>query len=149
MERRDLSAVMRICTQADGIRVLPWETEELFEQALVRNPDYSQVAINVPDGRTIGFAFAGHDGIRGGIHHLWVDRGHRRQGIAHAMVERILARFRAERPPVLRIRLIVLGSGSEALSFWTKLGFLQSSAPAEPSQVVAFYLDMEPASGEL
>ena len=65
------------------------DSREGIERYLRRNPTTCFVACTNDDSKElVGVILAGHDGRRGIVHHLCVHPDHRRQGIAHALVQK-------------------------------------------------------------
>jgi len=60
---------------------------------LKRNPGLSFVARE--NGRLVGTVLCGHDGRRGHLYHLAVDRSYRKKGIGNALVNRALSKLAA------------------------------------------------------
>ena len=86
---------------------------------LTRNPASCFVAEN--DGSIVGTILAGHDGRRGYIYHLAVDRSCRKQGIATELVNRALLSLRNE--GINKVALVVFGKNEGGNAFWEKIGF--------------------------
>src|SRR5687767_3241676 len=92
IEPGDYTAVMQLWNSARGVRTS--ESLAEFERILQRNPGLGCVA--EVQGALVGAVLACHDGRRGYLYHLAVAEPHRNYGIARAIVERCLARLKAE-----------------------------------------------------
>lgn len=72
-------------------------------------------------GAVVGTVMGGYDGHRGGIYSLAVDPGHRRQGIATALLREV-ENLLAERG-CLKVNLQVLASNPQTVGLYQKLGY--------------------------
>jgi ribosomal protein S18 acetylase RimI-like enzyme len=72
-------------------------------------------------GTVAGTVMGGYDGNRGWIYWLAVDPGHRRRGIATALLRQV-ERLLAERG-CLKVNLQVLESNAQTVAFYQKLGY--------------------------
>jgi N-acetylglutamate synthase len=84
-----------------------------------RNPGLSQVAED--SGTLAGVALCGHDGPRGYIYHLAVDRGYQKQGVATRLATECLAELR--RLGLQRALILVAEDNPAAQSFWRRCGW--------------------------
>ncbi|MFZ3078216.1 MAG: GNAT family N-acetyltransferase [Bellilinea sp.] len=81
---------------------------------LARNPGMSFTAW---DGDTlVGAVLCGHDGRRGYLHHLAVDRAYRGQGIGRALVDQCHAALREQ--GIDKVHIFVYRENQVALTFW-------------------------------
>ena len=120
-----------------------WETPEVLRQAIAGNKGFPQITLNIKTKSIVGFVLAGHDGIRAGLHHLWVDPKFRGHGIAKVMVERAIEAFLSAPLPVRRIRIASRSTSHEAIKFWTNNGFIKTSGHSAIDQsIVSFYRDI-------
>lgn len=97
------------------------ENYENLKRFLLRNPDSSLVALH--KGHIIGAIKCSHDGRRGYLDHLAVEKDYRDKGIGRELVERCVQNLNKE--GITKIRAFVLDSNSVALSFWKNLGFIE------------------------
>lgn len=67
----------------------------------------------------VGYALYRDDGGSIYLRHLFVERGHRRQGIARALLDWLFARVWTEKP----VRLEVLAHNEDAIAFYRAYGF--------------------------
>jgi len=113
----DYESVMALWNSAPGVRTS--ESPQELERILGRNPGLSCAA--ELDGQLVGAVLACHDGRRGYLYHLAVAAGHRKAGIARAIVERCLQRLKAIGIERCSIHLIVDNDGGAA--FWKQIGW--------------------------
>ena len=95
------------------------DSREGIEKYLKRNPLTCFIA---EKGEAIvGVILSGHDGRRGFIHHMAVAEGHRRQGIASALLEHALSALKAE--GINKVALLVFNRNEAGNAFWEVQGF--------------------------
>ncbi|MFC2035087.1 GNAT family N-acetyltransferase [Chloroflexota bacterium] len=90
-----------------------------LQRLLQRNPGLSLVVLH--EDRIIGTVKCSHDGGRGYLHHLAVNKEFRNRGIGHELVLRCLQGLRKE--GIKKTRIFVLDTNSANLGFWKNLGF--------------------------
>jgi ribosomal protein S18 acetylase RimI-like enzyme len=82
------------------------------------------------EGRLVGTVIAGWDGWRGSLYRLAVLPQHRRHGLARALVEEALRRFRSR--GIQRVSALVVEADQVAVAFWSSLseiGVILDPAP--------------------
>lgn len=104
--------------RSTGLDVVPGGE---LRAALRHGPDLLLVA-DVPGAGVTGTVLGTFDGRRGWIHRLAVLPGHRRAGLAGALVDELEARLAARGAP--RVNLLVLPHNESGLSFWRHRGYL-------------------------
>ena len=97
------------------------DSEEGVGKYLRRNPGLSFVARD--SDRLVGAVLCGHDGRRGYLHHLAVDREYRRKGIGTALNERVIAKLKDL--GITRCHIFVLPDNIEAQRFWQRIGWTE------------------------
>jgi acetyl esterase/lipase/GNAT superfamily N-acetyltransferase len=90
-----------------------------ISQYLERNPGLSLVARN--DEGIIGTVLCGHDGRRGYVHHLAVERDYRGQGIGRSLVEACLAKLQAV--GIQRCQAFLHRNNEAGEKFWRRMGW--------------------------
>jgi len=113
------AAVMDLWRASEGIGLSSADSEERIENYLNRNPGMSFVAKT--DGRVIGAVLCGHDGRRGYLHHLAVDKAYRYHGIGQALVEKCLNAL--EKEGIQKCHLFLIETNLEGRKFWEKVGW--------------------------
>ncbi|SDO44033.1 GNAT family N-acetyltransferase [Geodermatophilus sp. DSM 45219] len=103
---------------AAGSQVVP---EAESRAALEHGPGLLLVA-EARGARVVGVVLGTFDGRRGWVHRLAVSPGHRRAGLATALVAELEERFRSLGAP--RIDLLVLPDNAAGLASWQRLGHL-------------------------
>ena len=89
-----------------------------IERFLERNPDTCFVA---EDGEIVGVIMTGNDGRRGYIYPTAVSPGHRRKGIAKALVNAALNALNDI--GINKTALVVFERNSDGNAFWESMGF--------------------------
>ena len=95
------------------------DSREGIEKYLKRNPLTCFIAAQGES--VVGVILSGHDGRRGFIHHMAVAEGHRRQGIASALLEHALSALKAE--GINKAALLVFNRNEAGNAFWEAQGF--------------------------
>lgn len=119
----DHPAALTLWQRTEGMGLGSWDEAGPIGQFLERNPGLSVVA--EADGRMVGAVLCGHDGRRGFLYHLAVDREFRGQGVGRQLVESCLARLRAL--GLTRCHIVAYQSNAEGRRFWQHLGFRERS----------------------
>lgn len=115
----DHPAALTLWQRTEGMGLDSWDEAGPIGQFLERNPGLSMVA--EADGRMVGAVLCGHDGRRGFLYHLAVDREFRGQGVGRQLVESCLDRLRAL--GLTRCHIVAYQSNAEGRRFWQHLGF--------------------------
>ena len=118
MTQDDYPAMIDLMRRTPGVSVRDADTPEGLARFLERNPGLSFVAEQ--DGRLVGCLMGGHDGRRGHLHHLAVNAGCRRRGVASALVERCLAAL--ERQGIHKTHIDVYRDNAAGNGFWERAG---------------------------
>jgi ribosomal protein S18 acetylase RimI-like enzyme len=119
MRAEDFNEIFALWQRCDGVGLTPSDCREAVEAYLIRNPGLSLVARR--DSRIIGAVLCGHDGRRGYLYHLAVDREHRQQGVGKSIVNECLARLTAAR--ILKVTIFVYDRNRQGQAFWRKAGW--------------------------
>lgn len=101
-----------------GIRSMD-DSREGVERFLKRNPGCSVVAVR--DGNVIGAILCGHDGRRGCLYHVCVQKEYRKQGIGKAMV--VFAMEVLKREQINKVSLIAFTKNDVGNAFWNEIGW--------------------------
>ncbi len=116
----DYPQIYRLWKSCEGVDINDIdESREGIEKYLKRNP-YT-CFVEERDGKIVGVIMAGHDGRRGTLHHLAVDRQYRRRGIGTALCEKAMEALKEE--GIGKAGLFVCRNNEIGLSFWKKEGF--------------------------
>jgi putative acetyltransferase len=86
---------------------------------LARNPGLSAVATTARE--LVGAILCGHDGRRGGIHHLAVAPAYRRRGVGSDLLEYCVSRLREADIP--RCNLFLYDDNEVGRRFWERHGW--------------------------
>jgi ribosomal protein S18 acetylase RimI-like enzyme len=128
MTPADYDAVLALWQASEGIGLNESDTREAIAAYLVRNPGLSFVAET--EGKIAGAVLCGHDGRRGYLHHLAVAKSHRRRGLGCALVDKCLARLRAQ--GITKCNIFLFANNAAGRAFWLREGW----APREDLVVV-------------
>ena len=112
-------AVYALWEKCTGIALSRADSRSNIRRYLERNPGLSFVAKCGED--IAGAVLAGHDGRRGYIHHLAVDKDQRRKGIGRGLVEKSLTALRGE--GIQKCHLFIFRTNQEGLRFWKAMGW--------------------------
>ncbi len=115
----DYGAVLRLWRETEGIGLNESDRRENVALFLARNPGLSRVA--VVGTKMVGAVLCGHDGRRGYLHHLAVDKTHRKLGLGRKLVEACLADLAQQGIPKCNIFLFADNAAGEA--FWKHNGW--------------------------
>jgi ribosomal protein S18 acetylase RimI-like enzyme len=117
----DYDEAMALWQATEGMGLRPADERQHIARYLARNPGLSFVA---RDGdRLVGTVLCGHDGRRGYLQHLAVDRAYRRQGIGRALVAQTLDALRAI--DINKCHLFVIKTNTAAIEFWKHIGWFE------------------------
>lgn len=120
----DYAAARALWERTEGLGLNESDTETAVAMFLDRNPGHSAVATTA-SGEIIGAVLCGHDGRRGGLHHLAVDEAHRGRGIGRSLVEFCFARLAADGIP--RCNIFVYEENRDGTKFWLHNGWHEAT----------------------
>lgn len=103
-----------------GIRSID-DSREGVSRFLKRNPTTSVVAEE--DGKIVGSILCGHDGRRGCMYHVCVDREYRRRGIGKGMV--VMAMEALKKEEISKVSLIAFTKNDVGNAFWNTIGWTE------------------------
>lgn len=106
--------------QTEGMGQLS-DTESSLKKYIARNPGMSFICTKKATGKIVGADLAGHDGRRGFIYHLAVDKAHRGSAIGKKLVE--LSVNAVKRDGIERVIIMVLTGNDGGHSFWEHIGW--------------------------
>jgi ribosomal protein S18 acetylase RimI-like enzyme len=101
----------------------PWNDPDLDLRRAVAGGT-STVLAATHGAALIGTAMVGHDGHRGWVYYLAVQPGHRRQGVARALMSACEDWVRER--GVRKIQLMVRHSNQDVIAFYESLGYVDS-----------------------
>lgn len=119
MTEADLDQARLLWEAAEGVELAEGDSVEELRAYLRRNYESSQVAVF--DGVIIGALLAGHDGRRGFLYHLAVDKQHQGKGLGRALVQRALDALRQQ--SVRRVLILVARDNASGRAFWKRCGW--------------------------
>jgi N-acetylglutamate synthase len=116
----DYETVRALWEATEGVGLNESDTREAVAVFLARNPQLSLVALD-RDGAIVGAVLCGHDGRRGYLHHLAVQRAHRGRGLGRRLVATCLDRLRVA--GILKCNIFLYASHHAGRSFWLHHGW--------------------------
>jgi putative acetyltransferase len=117
----DYRAALELWQNSEGLGLSDADSEEGIGAFLERNPGFSAVALN-DSGALIGAVLCGHDGRRGCLYHLAVDRAYRKRGVATRLLAWCLERLAAER--IQKCNIFLYADNTAGAAFWERAGFV-------------------------
>jgi putative acetyltransferase len=119
MTIEDHDKALQLWRDTEWISLSDTDAREPMKLFLDRNPGLSLVA---RDGdRLIGIILCSHDGRRGYLHHLAVDKDYRRQGIGSGLVQRCLTALAKE--GIIKCNIYFIEENEAGMAFWVRNGF--------------------------
>ncbi len=119
MTMADYEEAMALWERTEGMGLRPADAPEHIARYLERNPGLSFVARH--GDQLIGTILCGHDGRRGYLQHLAVDRAFRGQGIGRELVQRVLHALKTL--GINKCHLFVIKENEAAIAFWRHIGW--------------------------
>jgi len=120
MAAADFEEVLRLWRNTEGVGLTDSDSPANLAAYLERNPGLSFVARE--EGRIIGAVLCGHDGRRGYLHHLAVERECRRRGIGSRLVDACLERLATL--GMLKCNIFLYAHNGEGRLFWESRGWV-------------------------
>jgi ribosomal protein S18 acetylase RimI-like enzyme len=121
-ETRDIASILELWRRAGSV---PTVTDNAESLALLIEQGPGTLLVAEADAEIVGSLIVGWDGWRGSFYRLAVDPGHRRRGIAAALVADGERRLRAR--GARRFNALVVGDAEEANGFWDGIGYERQS----------------------
>ena len=119
MSMDDYDSVIVLMKSTPGVTFRDADSRENTAKYLQRNPDLSFVALI--DSQLVGCIMSGHDGRRGYLQHLVVQREHRRKGIANALVESCLSALESQ--GIRKFHIDILNENATGIAYWESQGW--------------------------
>ena len=120
MKETDYEEVYALWTTISGLGLRSIDdSREGVERFLKRNPGLSVVAES--EGRIIGAILCGHDGRRGCLYHVCVEKEFRRHGVGRAMAVFCMRALKEEK--INKVSLIAFRRNEGGNAFWKEVGW--------------------------
>jgi len=117
---KDCLAAIDLWKASEGIGLSTADEPSRLSVYLERNPGMSFTAW---DGeKLVGAVLCGHDGRRGYLHHLAVDRAYRGRGIGRDLAEKCHAALRSA--GIDKLHIFVYRENVSAMRFWMRIGYV-------------------------
>lgn len=120
MQISDYAEVVALWRRTEGVGLSESDSEGGVAAFLERNPDLSAVALD-PSGAVVGALLCGHDGRRGYLHHLAVERAQRGRGVAGRLLD--WAQRGLARHGIPKCNVFLFADNAEGASFWRHQGW--------------------------
>jgi N-acetylglutamate synthase len=115
----DYDGALQLWQRVEGLEVAEGDDKDGVAQFVARNPGLSRVAMD--GSAVVGVVMCGHDGRRGHIYHLAVDRAYRRYGLGRRLVKECLEGLR--QAGVVRAIILVADYNLGGAEFWKRAGW--------------------------
>jgi len=119
MNMRDYGEALALWEATENVRISPADERDNVAAYLAKSPEQSFVCRC--GGELVGTVLCANDGRRAYIHHLAVKPQHRRQGIAHKLVD--LALMAQEGYGIGKCHILVFTDNDTGIAFWESEGF--------------------------
>ena len=120
MQIEDYENVYKLWMTIDGFGIRTIDDSKAgVERFLKRNPKMSVVA--EADGKIVGASLCGHDGRRGCLYHVCVQKEYRKHGIGKAMAVFCMKALQEE--GINKVSLIAFQKNEGGNQFWRKVGW--------------------------
>jgi ribosomal protein S18 acetylase RimI-like enzyme len=119
MEMDDYEKAYSLWTNMDGIGLSEADSKVNIDLFLNRNRGLSLVCEN--DGEIVGTALCGHDGRRGFIYHLSVDKEFQNKGIGKTLINECLSKLKDE--GIAKCHIFVMNNNEAGKDFWSRSGW--------------------------
>ena len=116
---KDYQKVIALWQSSEGIGLSNADSKDSMEAYLKRNSGMSFVARC--KNEVIGAVLCGHDGRRGCLHHLAVQRDFRNQGIGRSLVDKCIAALQTI--GIQKCHLFIFSTNENGIQFWKKIGW--------------------------
>lgn len=113
----DYGEIYQLWQSTPGVGISDSDSRENIQVFLKRNPNLSFVFES--DQKIVGTILSGHDGRRGFIYHLAVDKDFRNHKIGFKLVEKCLWELKSVN--ILKCHLFVYDNNEIGKEFWNKL----------------------------
>ena len=115
----DYDAAVELWQCTENLEMSVTDDRDSMRRFFDRNPGLSSVAF--AGDKLIGTILCSHDGRRGYLHHLAVDRRYRRKGIGCALVDRSLSLLAKE--GIVLCNIFIIEENDPGITFWQHNGF--------------------------
>lgn len=116
----DYESAYALWSRTEGMGLGASDTREAIGFFLSHNTGLSQAAFD-SQHQLVGALLCGHDGRRGYLHHLAVDRAHRLHGIGSELVNRTVEKLAALH--IEKCNLFLMQENDAGLAFWQRQGW--------------------------
>ena len=117
----DYDRAIELWNSEENVGLGPSDTRCSIALFLKRNPGLSKVM--AIDGIVVATLLCGHDGRRGYLYHLCVDKRHRRKSVGRRLVDACLSELK--RAGIQKCHLFVFDRNQPGKSFWAATAWSQ------------------------
>lgn len=121
MRISDYNAVIALWKEIDGLKLRDADSFSGIEKYLLRNPGLSFIALK--DENIIGSIMSGHDGKRGYIQHLAVNKKQRKLGVATKLLTKCIEALKEE--GILKSHINILKDNEKGKNYWASRGWIK------------------------
>lgn len=119
MTIEDYDEVLQLWQRIEGVVLSETDARESMKRFLDHNPGLSLVT-HCGD-KFVGAVLCSHDGRRGYLHHLAVDKRYRCQGIGTALVQKCSSAL--AKGGIAKCNIFILEENDAGIAFWERNGF--------------------------
>jgi ribosomal protein S18 acetylase RimI-like enzyme len=119
MEIEDYEKAYELWSETEGVGLSEADSKENIRMYLNRNKGLSFVCDY--EGEILGTSLCGHDGRRGFIYHLSVDKEFQNKGIGKTLINECLSKLKDE--GIAKCHIFVMNNNEAGKDFWSRSGW--------------------------
>ena len=111
----------KLWAATEGVGLTKGDSKDAIQKYLNRNPGLSFVCTDPERNILVGTILCGHDGRRGIIYHLAVNKEYRGKGLGKKLLEHSLEKLKGS--GITRCLIVVKEDNSTGTEFWIRTGW--------------------------